>query len=204
MFFALFFGSAFLTFALASFPWIAIALVHDSEGRIRLDHPEDRKMTVTWSAFLIPIGVLFALADRHNLDWRQLIPWALAISAALTFANVRVLPGPVSKWRVFTLLVAYAFYGYSVAEAINTRFDPSPAAVSRSRVIEKERTKRILSRRSYYYSLTLEPWGPYPEGNKADISDSEGESLEPGDEVCLTLHRGVLQISWFTAKLCGR
>lgn len=153
---------------------------------------------------MLPAVPLFLLLQDHNLNWMQLLPWGAAISAALTMANVKVLAGSVSKRLMVSLFVAHSLYGYAVAEAINTRFDRSPGVVYQAHVIEKQRRKRIPSRNSYYYSLTLSPWGPHSDINTVNASEWLGEYVDPGSEICITLSPGTLRVSWFTADLCTR
>lgn len=197
-------GYAFGTPILASFPWAAIALVHRYKNRVRLDPPEPGKMTLTLTAFILPSAAFWAIAFNHNLKYLELIPWAVAISGVLTFTNVQVLAKPVSRWMLLLLFCFHSLYGYKLADAINTRFDTSYGSLYKTSVIEKHRRKRLLSRGAYYYSLTVKPWGPYPEGGTTEISTYQGEVLEPGDDVCMTLYPGVLHIPWFTADFCPR
>lgn len=192
-------GLAFLFYA--AFPWLAIVVVDQSRGQIRLSLPSPYRMDLLASAFGITGGVLWALAQGEFVNWLPLLPWGAVVAATLTLLAVKVDPESISEKRIIVYAyVVSLLYGVGLTAGIDTNFDETSAVVHRVQVVRKE----ALNDRNNRYSLTLAPWGPYTEEKKIKVRENVGVRVEPGSEICITLSRGTLRVPWFTAEPCER
>jgi hypothetical protein len=152
--------------------------------------------------FLVPAGLVFAAGVRNQFgDATPLLIAALIGGAAGGgLAATRMgRPGLGGPW-VFVILLALigGALGYGAPAMIDVRFDTSEAQPIHSPI-----SSMYASRgRSTTYHLRLPPWGPRTQPNTVTVSGSLYDRLNPGDPVCIDLHPGLLQISWFVVQAC--
>jgi preprotein translocase subunit Sec61beta len=152
--------------------------------------------------FLAPgLLVFFAGVGNHFLGIAPLLIGAAA--GALLACGAGLLswrrPGVASPGLLMIYLaVIGGALGYGAPGMIDTRFDTSQPQQFRATV-----TAMHVSRgRSTSYYLDLSAWGPVARPADVAVSSSLYNQLNPGDEVCVGLHGGALQIPWFVVARC--
>jgi hypothetical protein len=89
-------------------------------------------------------------------------------------------------------------YGYGATVILNGLADRGEPQASTSRVTGMH----VCTGKTTTYELTLEPWGPYSEPNKANVPRSFYRTVRTGDLICPVLHSGALGIRWFSVQHC--
>lgn len=200
------FPNAVAVLAAALTPWIAVAVVALSRGRVRLlgggsgGHPG--LLTVL---FVPSLGLgLRALLDVSLLDWRDALPWlgigSAAMAALLTLVDrhLRRRRAAVLLGGGLFLLLATGPYAWGTAVLANAWLDRSPADVYRPPVLRKLQYGGRLG----IHRLDLASWGPYEAANRVTVDGAVYDALKPGDAACVRLRPGALRMAWIVVTPC--
>jgi hypothetical protein len=99
---------------------------------------------------------------------------------------------------IFGLLFVAASYSFGLAVVADTLLDRSEPSTYTVPVTGKHTT----SGKSTSYYLELAPWGPLQKPNQISVSSSFYDDTAPGDQICLALHPGRLNASWYQLSGC--
>jgi hypothetical protein len=134
-------------------------------------------------------------------SWWPLVPAglaAVAVLAAVWGAKERAPLAAPWAFSVFVTLFAAAF-GYGAVAVADVQLDASPGRLTPVLVISKYETYGRHGTR--YDHLRVPAWGPAPAG-AVDVPRSVYDGVAIGDNVCMTLHPGLLALPWYTTGLC--
>jgi len=98
-----------------------------------------------------------------------------------------------------TLIGCAAAYGYGATAMVDIQFDTSAGTVFAAPVLGKY----AYHGRSSSYHLNLPPWGPRAQPDSVEVSSGTYDALNVGDQVCVTLHPGALNLAWYRAAVCA-
>ena len=137
--------------------------------------------------------VLVWMLQKYRLEMVSqpiLLPTlALACALVLLFS---VLGAPIWRdWQVaITVVLTMLLYSHAAVVVINRSLEPQPVSTTHYRLIAKEDNRHLLVRADSGKTLTLQL--------PADAFDH----AEPGADLCVNDHRGVLGIPWSTYAIC--
>ena len=152
---------------------------------------------------LLPAGLILpGLKDYqvHLVDpatpyvWGFLITWLGIVQ--LIGRHTQAGPARGTFISLFMTVLATA-YVYSTIGLINEQFDGSRGQSFRTKVVRRT----IWRGRAARYLLGIDRWGPSRGGDYA-VSHLTYNALKVGDEACVTLHKGLLQMRWFDISAC--
>jgi hypothetical protein len=212
----LFRAPQFALLILAAIPAATIAFWIQSKRAYQIiDLRGDTRSSVA-VALMFPSLVL---ALRAMIDFRLVHPlavWFLAlvggIGAMLVLSrmekSVEQPPAYIMlndqtglKNRVFAatvLFIGVAYFFGAVVQA-NAAFDGSEPRTYEVAVVKK--TFAASARRGSHY-LWLAPWGPQQEVVSEPVGPGFYNSFSVGQEVCVALHHGALNIPWYVISYC--
>lgn len=105
-----------------------------------------------------------------------------------------------SPMRTFFAVLLFAgLYSYGVVTVADAVGDASTP----SRFVVHVVGKHYTTGRSRSFYLLLEPWGPIQKTSSLGVSQTQYDKAHPGDEVCLDLHSGRLNLPWYTQASCS-
>ena len=190
-------------FALASLPWIAVAIVKRWNGVFRIDGRRQDVHPNVALPFLFPglILLLRAVNDYNLIGSFRMVWMPIGIAALLSFAAFSI--DDSLRGRTGTLLAIFGLslaYGYGLAVEVNGLFDRSPGITYRPHVQDK----RIVRGRSTTYQLELEPWGPRKTPNRLKVGRSTYDPIQRGNLVVLVLRPGALGVNWYYLRAWER
>ena len=90
-------------------------------------------------------------------------------------------------------------YGYGLVATADAVEDGSTPTHFVVHVI----SKHYSTGRSRSFYLVLEPWGPVQTSNNLGVSQTIYEKAQPGDQVCIDLRPGRLNVPWYTQVSCS-
>jgi hypothetical protein len=99
----------------------------------------------------------------------------------------------------FALLLFGMLYGYGLVATADAVEDGSTPAHFVVHVVGKHYT----TGRSRSFYLELEPWGPVQSPNSLSVSQTIYDKAQPGDQICLELRPGRLNVPWYTQVSCS-
>ena len=161
------------------------------------------RRTVNGLVALPFVALLFSNLYHAQIDpyWPAL-PAALAALVALPLAwSVRNAPGVASPMGVLTVVTLCAgLYGYGATSVIDVQLDFSTGQVFPAPVLSKHESR---GSRSHSYYLDVPAWGPRTGPSSIEVSSSTYDGVSVGENVCITLHPGALDLPWFTSAVCA-
>ncbi|HEY2473110.1 MAG TPA: hypothetical protein VGI45_35345 [Terracidiphilus sp.] len=99
----------------------------------------------------------------------------------------------------FALLLFSMLYGYGLVATADAVDDESTSTHYVVHVLGKHYT----TGRSRAFYLELEPWGPLQSPNNLGVSQTVYEKAQAGDEICIDLRPGRLNVPWYTQVSCS-
>lgn len=192
--------------ALISLPWITAFLA--AAAKRRLHFAEDHKSVRTNA--LISLGCCtFALeleaARLYDLiDATQAVIPAIILFLALTALYVVTLRSIFRRLRALLgFLLMAGVYADASTIHLNAIFAAIPTESYQAAVLDKDMTVSDSRRsRSKHWHLTLAPWGPVGTQTEINVGRELYHRVSVGDKVCLTLHRGALDIQYYDIDIC--
>lgn len=186
---------------LAVVPVVIILLVLRSPLLYTVFKPKgDPRAELSYALIASSFGLIFPVAGLHLVSMQPLlflmVPVGLAYAGALYFATQSNAP---SAGKLLLLLMLAGLYSYSLSVAADTLEDTSQVTRYAASVIGK----RISSGRYTSYILLLSPWGPVQTTNQISVSYETYNQTMPGDQVCLSLHAGLLHVPWYQHVSCS-
>jgi len=145
-----------------------------------------------------------SLAALANFGIVEFPDTAADLRVALPIVLVYLVIGLLLSTRARTRFPLTVF-GAMVLVDILGSIGLANAALDRSAAITHQVTieqKQYVTRwgrwyRSRRYFFTLRPWNGQPHGGSIEVSAELYRALRVGDPVCIPLHRGAFEVSWF-------
>lgn len=121
------------------------------------------------------------------------------VGIVLAAATVRrtKLAAPIQYVLVLTSL--FALYGGAGAILVDDRFDASPPQTFATTITGKQ----VSHGRETSYLLEVAPWGPQTRPSSVAVRAGLYADVQPGDAICMKLHRGALGSAWYEAAACA-
>jgi hypothetical protein len=167
-------------------------------------------------AVVVPSGVLAvrALHDFRLLSSVSAFICALAGGVAIAFLmakeNQRRHKPPkfimrdqkLDKRSVFfaTMLIVGGFYTFGATVQANALLDMSSPEIYKVQVLRKNIFPGY--RGGTHWGLWLSPWGPRKEMEMESVPPWLYKAVTPGQEVCVNLRSGALNMPWYRVMLC--
>lgn len=174
-------------------PLAAIALVRRYYRFIGLGMGKDIPFPSIFYSLIISACMLayYALSRMHLVSQAGMCLPAVVIGLGL-LALLLWGVGKTDFLSVFLAILIAIPYGYGAATFVNAFGDGS---------VPQEHTVVVLNKwhsegKAYY--LQLEAWGPKPAGQRERVQGDLYNSVEKGSMVNISLHKGCLNIPWYT------
>jgi hypothetical protein len=186
---------------LAGLPILAILIALRSNGLYRLDQERNDAHPNLAIPFVLPGAVLGmrAILDFEIVGWHR--PTIIALLIAITMTALVAVADPITRtkpWTLAALLFCTCMYGYGASLEANSLLDRSASQTFSPSVVSRFTTH---GKRTEHY-VTVEPWGPYTDREKIEVSQDVYDSAEVGHSVCIELRAGALWVPWYTVDTC--
>jgi hypothetical protein len=160
----------------------------------------DPRAEILYALIVCSFGLLVRARGVHFVSLQSVAVVLVIIGIAYMAAFYHSFFESSSPTRTFFALLLFGFlYSYGVvaaADAVDDGANPTHFAVH---VLSKHYT----TGRSRSFYLVLEPWGPVQRPNNLGVSQSVYDKAVPGDQVCLELRPGRLNVPWYTQASCS-
>jgi hypothetical protein len=160
---------------------------------------EDPRAELLYALIVSSFGLLIRARGVHFVSFQSVgVVIGFIVLMYLAAFYHSVFDGISFMRTFFALLLFGTIYGYGVvvmADAVDDQSTPARFAVH---VIGKHYT----SGRSRSFYLELEPWGPIQRQNSIGVSKTNYDKAAPGDQVCIDLRPGRLNVAWYTQVSC--
>jgi hypothetical protein len=161
---------------------------------------DDPRAELLYALIASSFGLLIRARGIHFVSLESIgVVIALITLAYIAAFYHSFFESPSPARTFFALLLFGMLYSYGavvMADAVGDASTPTRFVV---RVIGKHYT----TGRSRSYYLSLEPWGPVQQSNNLGVSKTIYDKATPGDQVCLELHPGRLNTTWYTQVSCS-
>jgi hypothetical protein len=192
---------AVLIASLAALPALALILAARSRGlfRIYAVTKVDAGLGMVFSMPALAV-MLRVLLDLNMVSFLPLIG-AAAISAG-AFASIIAIADRQIRTQPAMLAVCglvAGLYFFGVIGEANALLDRAPVPVIRSQIM----AKHVSQGKTTTFHFTLAPWGARSETDDASVPRDLYDRLQPGNPVCIPLHKGALGMPWFVVQACS-
>jgi hypothetical protein len=145
------------------------------------------------------IGLQLSAVHLHFVSMPSLMIFMAPVGLVYFFGFYSACrQGPQRPGKALGLVLFAGLYACGLIMMADTLPDHAPATTYSADVLGKH----ISHGRSTSYYLELAPWGPMPAPNRLSVSSREYDSVNVGDEVCVSLHPGSLHQAWYQLIDC--
>ena len=185
---------------LALIPVVLIYLMQREPLLYVLFKPTRRSRTSLDMAFLTSgAGFFFGNREVHFVQTQTLLGYAVLsglLCCALIVTTARKCP---QFWGTMIGMILFGgLYGWGVTATADILIDRSARARYTTVVEDKHRS----THRGTSTYLVLGPWGPFQGPNDLSVSIETWERTLIGNQVCLDLHPGTLNVKWYRMVVC--
>jgi hypothetical protein len=160
----------------------------------------DPRAEILYALVVCSFGLLVRARGIHFVSIQSVAVVLVIIGIAYVAGFYHSFFESSSPTRTFFALLLFAMlYSYGVvatADALDDSANPTHFAVH---VL----SKHFTTGRSRAFYLVLEPWGPVQQPSNLGVSQAVYDKAVPGDQVCLELRPGRLNVPWYTQVSCS-
>lgn len=177
-----------------SLPWIAVLLVRNSGGLLRLETRRNSKYPSVTLLFLLPIIALYLDANRTGelVDRYQMIAPALTIAISLILA-CHLADSSARKTYPFFAMFFSLLYGAAACVDINFAFDFERGKFYDAQVLGKD----VVAGKNIQYKLHVTAWGPFLIKEDVTVGKPTYDAIAKGDILHMKLQPGALALPWY-------
>lgn len=186
---------------LAVIPGIAVILLATGGGLYQMEGRRHDVRADLFLAFIVPAAVLTlrSVWDFEFLEWLLILKLAIVASMILTILVVGADRGMRERrWAFLVFLFLSFFYSFGAMAQANALLDRSEGQVFQTQVL----AKRISSGKSTTYYFMVDAWGPRSKPNEVSVSSALYQATPVGQNVCVWLRKGSLNVPWFVVGDC--
>jgi hypothetical protein len=201
---------------LAAVPAFAVIVWFQSKGSYEIPGGRSDPRPGLGVAFCFPSLVLClrTLSDFHLLN--SLLPFLCAFAAAIALTLLMakeekkrrkpsefvMLNQTTNKGSIFTITVFIvgASYVFGLLGQSNVLLDRSSPQLYKAQVVGKRESSTVKG--GSFFNLTITPWGPQKEITTESVKSWVFNSVQTGQEVCINLSSGALNMPWYVIRTC--